>query len=69
MTSEDYYTYSPAYETTIYSNKGGGITIDQSRSYSEEALVVLTLDQARWLSKRLVDLVNEIEQADDVGGR
>jgi hypothetical protein len=65
MTNEAFYTYPEAYETKIFPNMGGGITIRQcEQSYEREHLILLSLDQSRWLLDRLSMLIKQIESAD-----
>lgn len=68
MTSEEFYTYAPAYETTLYGNKGGGVTVEQCDA-GDRQLIYLTTHQARWLADRLIRIADEIESAEvDSGG-
>ena len=52
--------YPEAYETEVYINVSKRITIAQS-DFGNESIIVLTKDQAKWLSEELQTLINEIE--------
>lgn len=65
MNEDEFYTYQPAFKTEIFQNEGGGITVSQEVDYMpENPMIVLTIDQAKWLTSRLARLIESIERDD-----
>ena len=60
MTESEVYTYPQAFETQVFANEGGGITVFQLDPDGEEHMVVLTVHQARWLSAALTAIAEEL---------